>query len=103
MARAVNTGKPIELPAMYDRLSWQQRQVVRNRYADMQGNACWFCGNDLDGDPRDHVLWAQINLRLFPPNFLKNPVHLQHDHESGLTEGAVHARCNAYLWQYLGR
>jgi hypothetical protein len=34
---------------------------------------------------------------------LKSPIHLQHDHDTGLTEGAVHAYCNAVLWQYEGR
>jgi hypothetical protein len=40
---------------------------------------------------------------LFPPNFLKYPVHLQHNHDTDMTEGAVHARCNAVMWQYHGR
>jgi len=44
-----------------------------------------------------------INLKLFPPGFLKNPVHLQHNHDSDLTEGAVHAKCNGVMWQYHGR
>lgn len=30
------------------------------------------------------------------------PVHLHHDHKTGLTIGAVHAKCNAVLWQYYG-
>lgn len=34
---------------------------------------------------------------------LRYPVHLQHNHDTGMTEGAVHARCNAVMWQYLGR
>jgi hypothetical protein len=44
-----------------------------------------------------------INWKLFPENFLMYPVHLQHDHNTNLTEGAVHAYCNAVLWQYEGR
>ena len=40
---------------------------------------------------------------LFPDGFFKHPVHLQHDHDTGLTEGAVHAYCNAVLWEYFGR
>lgn len=93
----------IELPAMYDNLTWRQRAQVRERYIVMQGGACWYCKHQLAGPPADFVTWARINLRLFPPNFLKNPIHLQHDHDTGLTEGAVHARCNAVLWQYEGR
>ena len=40
---------------------------------------------------------------LFPAFFLSHPIHLQHNHETNMTEGAVHARCNAVLWQYEGR
>ena len=46
---------------------------------------------------------AKINYRLFPPGFLKNPIHLQHDHDTNMTEGAVHAKCNAVLWEYYGK
>ena len=45
----------------------------------------------------------KINWKLFPPNFLKYPIHLQHCHKTGWTEGAVHAYCNAVMWQYEGR
>lgn len=93
----------IPMPAMYDELTWQQRKQVREQYEALQLDKCWYCKHDLDGPPADQVVWARINLRLFPPNFLKNPIHLQHDHDTGLTEGAVHARCNAVLWQYEGR
>ena len=43
-----------------------------------------------------------ITNSLFPPNFFKWPVHLHHSHDTGMTIGAVHARCNAVLWQYHG-
>jgi hypothetical protein len=43
-----------------------------------------------------------INQILFPKSFFKYPVHLHHCHKTGLTLGAVHHYCNAYLWQYLG-
>jgi len=42
----------------------------------------------------------QINENLFPPKFLNWPVHLHHDHKTGMTVGAVHSHCNAVLWQY---
>jgi len=30
-------------------------------------------------------------------------MHLHHNHETDMTEGAVHAYCNAVLWQYEGK
>jgi hypothetical protein len=57
----------------------------------------------LDGPAADHILKKDINLRLFPPNFLKYPIHLHHCHDTGMTIGAVHCHCNAVLWQYLGK
>ena len=39
----------------------------------------------------------------FPQNFLQYPIHLQHNHDTGMTEGAVHNYCNAVMWQYEGR
>ena len=45
----------------------------------------------------------KINWKLFPPFFLRFPIHLQHNHDTNMTEGAVHAYCNAVMWQYEGR
>jgi hypothetical protein len=38
----------------------------------------------------------------FIKQILEDSVHLHHSHETGMTIGAVHARCNAVLWQYHG-
>jgi hypothetical protein len=62
-----------------------------------------YCGARLDGDPPLTVLMKKINWKLFPKGFRNHPVHLQHCHTTGMTEGAVHAYCNAVLWQYHGR
>ena len=43
-----------------------------------------------------------IDEELVPENFFKYPVHLHHSHYTGMTIGAVHANCNAVLWQYHG-
>ena len=91
------------LPVEYDNLKPAERRVVREQYIREQAGNCWYCNNPLSGPPVQRVQDKRINLKLFPPNFLKYPVHLQHDHDNGLTEGAVHARCNAVLWQYEGR
>ena len=93
----------IELPTKYDNLTPVNRKLVREKYIELQKNKCWYCDKALDKDPPEDVLEKAIDLRLFPKGFLTHPVHLQHDHETGLTEGAVHARCNAVLWQYYDR
>lgn len=85
----------------YDSLTWQEKRDVRNTYVDVQRGKCWFCGSHLSGPPAKDVP-ASVNKKLFPPNFFKYPVHLHHDHKTGLTIGAVHNHCNAVLWQYFG-
>lgn len=89
-----------KLPAMYDILTPSEKRAVRNQYVKLQENKCLFCKTDLTEAPAEEVLAKPINLRLFPIGFLDWPIHLQHDHNTGLTEGAVHAYCNAVLWQY---
>ena len=93
----------MKLPVDYTKLDWRTRKAVREAYIEKQNKACYFCDYPLDGDPIVDVLRTPINLDLFPLNFLKHPIHLQHCHKTGMTEGAVHARCNAVMWQYHGR
>ena len=62
-----------------------------------------FCGEDLFSEPPERITEQYINWDFFPRGFLNAPIHLQHDHGTGLTEGAIHAYCNAVLWQYHGR
>tara|TARA_R110000796_G_scaffold126793_10_gene241845 strand:+ start:1337 stop:1627 length:291 start_codon:yes stop_codon:yes gene_type:complete len=93
----------IILPQPYSKLAQWQRKEVREQYIEEQDNKCWYCKCDIYKDAPQNVLDKPINLDLFPPFFLKNPIHLQHNHESDMTEGAVHAYCNAVLWQYHGR
>jgi hypothetical protein len=93
----------MKLPKIYDKLTHKQRKAVRLEYVRQQKNKCWYCREDLDKSPAKEVLDKPINLSLFPEGFLKIPIHLQHDHETGLTEGAVHGYCNAVLWQYFDR
>jgi len=92
-----------KLPVDYDKLAQWQRREVREQYIVEQSGECLYCGNPLESGPKEDVLSLPIDLRLFPPFFLKNPIHLQHCHSSGMTEGAVHAYCNAVLWQYHNR
>lgn len=90
----------MKLPTNYTTLSWQERRAVREEYVRIQKGNCCHCGNSLSGASTDNIMKTWINLSLFPLNFLRWPVHLHHDHTSGMTIGAVHCHCNAVLWQY---
>lgn len=92
-----------DLPVDYDKLEWWERKEVREQYVKEQQNMCFYCGERLDQEAPEYIRDNKIDLDLFPPNFLKYPIHLQHDHHSGMTEGAVHSYCNAVMWQYEGR
>lgn len=95
-------GRKYDLPVEYSSLSYRERRLVREQYIVEQGGKCHYCGESLDSSPRADVLAKPLNMRLFPENFLKYPVHLHHCHDSDLTIGAVHAYCNGVLWQYEG-
>lgn len=91
--------KPVELPADYNKLSSLWRRRVRETYADKQGGLCYYCKQSLAEEPKQT---RRIDWSKFPKGFLNHPVHLHHDHKTGWTLGAVHAYCNAVLWQYHG-
>jgi hypothetical protein len=91
------------LPVDYTKLTWIERREVRQQYMKEQNYKCFYCGSDLEYDPPQEILETKIEWSLFPEGFLDHPVHLQHNHDTGMTEGAVHAYCNAVLWQYEGR
>ena len=92
----------MELPVNYDKIPQRQRRLVREEYIRVQGGLCKHCGAPLDGDPAKVVMDLWVKTGLFPTGFFNSPVHLHHDHNTGMTIGAVHARCNAVLWQYHG-
>jgi hypothetical protein len=91
------------LPVEYHQLEWWEKKEVRNQYVKEQGNLCFYCNLPLSGPPSNKVQKAWINKKRFPKQMFKHPVHLDHDHFTGLTRGAVHAKCNAFMWQYEGR
>ncbi len=84
----------------YSELDRGERRLLREKYAKLQKGKCYYCKEDLSKSPSKTVTDREIDWSLFPSNFLKYPVHLQHNHETDLTEGAVHAYCNAVMWQY---
>ena len=90
------------LPVNYDETPSMMRRLVRQEYAIKQEGKCYYCNESLDGNPESKVLRKSIMKEAFPIGFFKNPIHLHHDHTTGMTLGAVHAHCNAVLWQYHG-
>ena len=97
-------GKVV-LPTEYSKLDWRkgEKAIVREQYIVEQSGMCYYCNTPLKFEPPTDVTDKDIDLGLFPPNFLKHPIHLQHNHRTDMTEGAVHAYCNGVMWQYEGR
>jgi len=92
-----------DLPVDYTTLEPRERRKVREQYIKMQRNRCMWCLERLDLEPIERVRNMRIDWTLFPDGFQNYPIHLQHCHTTGMTEGAVHMRCNAHMWQYHGR
>lgn len=95
--------KKYNLPTDYTKLKWYEKRLVREQYIEEQDNKCYYCGDSLSLPPSTDITDKDINWSLFPNGFLNAPIHLQHDHYTGMTEGAVHGYCNAVMWQYEGR
>lgn len=93
------------LPVDYTKLERPERRSVREQYIYEQDGECFYCGDSLRQNVRGELREIPIDWSLFPggEEFLKYPVHLQHDHKTGMTEGAVHAFCNALMWNYFRR
>lgn len=92
----------MNLPVDYTKLSQYKRKQVREEYIKQQNGLCSHCGMPLSEQPDNGILVMPVDKTLFPIGFFKNPIHLHHSHETGMTIGAVHAYCNAVLWQYHG-
>lgn len=91
------------IPQHYPSLHWSKRKTLREAYVKHQEGLCYWCKEPLAKKPPERITNLYIRWESFPPNFLRHPVHLQHNHDTGMTEGAVHAYCNAVMWQYYGR
>lgn len=90
------------LPINYDNTDPYTRKLVREQYVLLQKGLCQHCNQPLSTPNTELIAKYPINKSLFPNNMFKYPVHLHHCRVTGLTIGAVHAYCNAYLWQYKG-
>lgn len=93
----------MKLPVKYSETHFTTRKQIREEYIRLQNGLCFYCKHPLCEQPPKFITDKRINWKLFPPNFLKYHVHLQHCHKTDYTEGAVHAYCNAVMWQYEGR
>jgi hypothetical protein len=89
-------------PAHYPSLSQPERRTLRLAYIEAQAGRCALCEAPLSGPTDPRIAGLPVDWSLFPPGFTKHPIHLHHDHETGMTLGAVHALCNALSWQYHG-
>lgn len=91
----------MDLPVNYEKISISQRKIVREEYIKLQKGNCYYCGFPLNKKPLVEIT-KKIDKRIFPEHFFKWPIHLHHDHNTGLTIGAVHCECNAILYQFHG-
>ena len=87
----------MDLPIDYTKANQFTRRLVRQEYYRRQKGLCYYCNISLKKEP---IKTKTINAKPFPDCFFKYPVHLHHNHKTGMTIGAVHAYCNAVLWQY---
>jgi hypothetical protein len=88
------------LPVNYNKISSSMRREVREEYIKLQNGICLYCGMPLNDEPSNIIKNKPIHEYLYPPNFFRYPVHLHHDHVTGMTKGAVHNYCNAVMWEY---
>lgn len=100
--RVAHIGAESVEAILYSLTTPQSRRKKRLEYMRAQGGACLHCGHQLLTEQCGDSLKGAIDTFLFPEGMFDYPVHLHHCHESGWTIGAVHAHCNAILWQFHG-
>lgn len=92
----------MRLPVNYNTLSPQEKRAVREEYIKRQEGNCYFCHSPIEGPPSTSITKKPVHEEYYPPGFFDHPVHLHHNHQTGMTIGTVHAYCNAVLWEYHG-
>ena len=90
------------LPRNYNDLDASQRRLTRLEYIKVQNGLCYYCKAPLNGPATEAILRKPVKPKYYPKGFFENPIHLHHNHVTGFTIGAVHAYCNAVLWEYHG-
>jgi hypothetical protein len=90
------------LPARYSLLSPSERREVKAMYVAYQGDTCYYCKGNLKQAPPEKIANIKVKPHYYPKGFFENSIHLHHNHSTDLTLGAVHAHCNAVLWEYHG-
>ena len=88
----------IELPMLYSRKHMRKR--AREKYIEQQQGICPHCNTLLVDEPTKQIEQLKTNpygVLLLASPFFNWPIHLHHDHSTGLTVGAYHAACNAVL------
>ena len=91
-----------KLPVKYSELSPGERREVRVAYIKQQNDKCYYCKGVLTLPAKNYVTDKKIHKSLFPKGFFDHPIHLHHNHDTDMTIGAVHAWCNAVLWEHEG-
>ena len=92
----------MKLPTVYDEIPPKERWKVREEYVKLQKGMCYYCYACLKGLPEESIAKKKVTPKFYPTGFFDHPVHLHHSHVTGMTIGAVHAHCNAVLWEYEG-
>ncbi len=90
----------MNLPVRYKELSSSEKRKVRELYISLQNGKCCYCKCDLNSEPPKNITNKPVDKKLFPVNFFDYPIHLHHNHNTGLTIGAIHCYCNAVSWIY---
>lgn len=81
----------MKLPAEYSKLDWRkgEKAKIREEYIKLQKGLCYYCNKPLSKkykSPKE-ITNKSINWALFPKGFLNHPIHLQHNHNTDMTEG----------------
>ena len=92
--------KKYNLSLIYHEIPIEKKKYVRKQYMEKQNYKCMYCNEDILKSALEFITKLKIDWKLFPPNFLKHPIHLQYSHDTGLTEEVFHNYCNAVMWQY---
>jgi len=84
----------LELPIKYSSLSGERLSAVKEAYTCLQRERCWLCGNNLWDLPKYIVENPKLMGLCGNQLAEHSPLHLHHDHDTGLTLGVTHAECN---------